>query len=58
MIIKTQITEAVGGDNDCDGWNTIIDTYVLDLLKLRRMELLSAVNTHDHFEIFHCFRMD
>ena len=33
-------------EKDVDSWNGMIDIYVVDLLKIQRMELLSKVRTN------------
>jgi hypothetical protein len=39
-----QVAEAEMIGKDTDDWSVIVDSYVMDLLKIRRMEMLSIVS--------------
>jgi hypothetical protein len=39
-----QVAEAEEQGKNCDDWSVIVDSYVMDLLKIRRMEMLSIVS--------------
>jgi hypothetical protein len=41
VISKLLVDEASTGHNDTEGWNAVVNTYVLNLLQIRRMENLN-----------------
>jgi hypothetical protein len=41
VISKLLVDEASTGYNDTEGWNAVVNTYVLNLLQIKRMENLN-----------------
>lgn len=40
VLSNLLVDEASTGRNDSDGWNAVVNSYVLNLLQIRRMENL------------------